>query len=97
MVDNVDVALLDGSFYSADELPDRPVETIGHPLVVDTMNLLEGRVARGELEVHFTHLNHSNPLLDPESAPYAEVHDRGFAIARDGQFFDLGAAAVRRD
>jgi pyrroloquinoline quinone biosynthesis protein B len=81
----VDLALLDGSFYSTAELPGRSVDEIGHPLISDSMDLLEGLVASGEVEILFTHLNHSNPALDPESAEHEEVVRRGFAVLADGQ------------
>ena len=40
-----DVALLDGTFMSADELPGRDVRTIRHPLIPATMDLLQDVVA----------------------------------------------------
>lgn len=85
----VDVALLDGTFYSTDELPGRSVEQIGHPLVRTTMDLLTERVQAGGLAVHFTHLNHSNPLVDPNGPEAAAVRDRGFHVLSDGQTIDL--------
>jgi pyrroloquinoline quinone biosynthesis protein B len=48
IVSEVDVALLDGTFFSAGELPGRDLHEIPHPLVSDTAERL--------------HLNHSNPL-----------------------------------
>jgi pyrroloquinoline quinone biosynthesis protein B len=80
----VDVALLDATFYSGDELPGRDLSKIGHPLVVDTMDRLQSRVDAGTLEVWFIHLNHSNPALDPQSAAHAEVTRRGFGVAHAG-------------
>jgi len=46
-------------------------------------------VASGEVEVLFTHLNHSNPALDPSSAEHAEILRRGFAVLAEGQRLDL--------
>jgi pyrroloquinoline quinone biosynthesis protein B len=80
-----DVALLDGTFYSAGELPGRDVRSIGHPLVTETMDLLESRVRAREIAVYFTHFNHSNPLVDPRAPERAEVERRGFGIAIEGQ------------
>ncbi len=80
----VDVAILDGTFYSTDELPGRSVGEIGHPLMRVTMDLLADRVASGQLEVHFTHLNHSNPALTPASPAGAEIRGRGFRILEEG-------------
>ncbi len=80
----VTIAILDGTFYSADELPDRDATKIGHPLMSDTMDLLEPLVRDGRLKVYFTHLNHSNPALDPASGAMQEIIKRGFKVAREG-------------
>ncbi len=86
---DVDVALLDGSFYSADELPGRSVEEIGHPMIGTTMELLQAQVAGGELEVIFIHLNHSNPALVTGSPERSAIEDRGFSVAVEGLEIDL--------
>jgi len=87
--EGVDVLLVDGTFYSADELPGRPVSSIGHPLMTDSMDLLEPLVRAGRLKVCFTHLNHSNPALDASSGAAREVRRRGFVIAKEGQEIGL--------
>ena len=58
VIAEVDVALLDGSFFSPAELPGRDLARIGHPLVTDTATRLSGQAA----DVRFIHLNHSNLL-----------------------------------
>jgi pyrroloquinoline quinone biosynthesis protein B len=88
-LEGVDIAVLDATFYSPDEMPDRDVSSIGHPLIVDSMDLLEERVRSGELEVYFTHLNHSNLALDPEGNPARTIRERGFEIASEGQRIPL--------
>jgi len=85
----VDVAILDGTFFSTDELPGRDVASIGHPLIADSMDLLEPLVRSGRLEVHFTHLNHSNPALDEDGEALHAIRQRGFHVAREGQEFPL--------
>jgi pyrroloquinoline quinone biosynthesis protein B len=76
----VDVALLDGTFAAADEIPGRSLAEIPHPLVGETVKRLHP-LPEGK-RVLFIHLNHTNRLLwapgMPSSAP-------GFAIAEDGQ------------
>ena len=84
-----DTALIDGTFFGSDELPGRAVSQIGHPLVVTTMDRLEGDVRSGRLRVLFTHLNHSNNALDPEGLERREIETRGFAVAEDGQRLPL--------
>lgn len=87
--ESVDVLLVDGTFFSADELPGRAVSSIGHPLIRDTMDRLQARVDDGRTEVVFIHLNHSNPALDPDSEAAREIERRGFRVAREGDEFSL--------
>jgi pyrroloquinoline quinone biosynthesis protein B len=87
LLTDVDIALLDGSFYSLDELPGRDVSQIGHPLMRDTMDRLAEW--NSEHEVRFIHLNHSNPALDADSAEAQEIRARGFSVANDGDLLPL--------
>ena len=89
LLEDVDVAILDATFYSADELPGRRAEEIGHPLMSVTMDLLQPLVDSGRLQVWFTHMNHSNPVLGPDPHARSEVEGRGFHIAEDGLEFPL--------
>lgn len=84
VVAGVGVALLDGSFFSADELPGRDVSKIGHPLVTDTVARLAGAAAA----VRFIHLNHSNPLHHhgPERA---WLEGQGFRVGELGDVWEL--------
>ena len=86
---DVDFALLDGTFFSADELPGRRVEEIGHPLIDQSMDLLQELVDNQDLQVYFTHLNHSNPVLDRDGQVRRSVESRGFRILDEGQEFSL--------
>jgi pyrroloquinoline quinone biosynthesis protein B len=88
-LEQVDVAILDGTFYSPDELPGRDLSTIAHPLIVTTMDLLEPLVKSGKVEVYFTHLNHSNLALDPDGEAARTVRERGFRIATEGMEIPL--------
>jgi pyrroloquinoline quinone biosynthesis protein B len=57
-VGEMDVALLDGTFFSSGELPGRDLSRIPHPLVTDTAE----RLAGVDCDVQLIHLNHSNLL-----------------------------------
>jgi pyrroloquinoline quinone biosynthesis protein B len=81
---DADVAIVDGTFYSRAELPHRDILAVRHPFVTESLERLAG--ARGE--VHFTHMNHTNPLLD-EDSPEARGLPAGFFVVREGQVFDL--------
>ncbi len=87
--ERVDVALLDATFYSPDELPDRDVTKIKHPLITESMDLLEPMVKAGKLQVYFTHLNHSNPALDPNGAARKAIEARGFRVLDEGDELGL--------
>ena len=82
-----DVALIDGSFFSYDELGHRPQGDVPHPPVVTSIDLLGDR--RGDREVWFIHLNNTNPLWDPDSRENEVVGDAGFGVAHRGQIFGL--------
>lgn len=88
-VSKVDIALLDGTFYSPEELPGRDLSQIGHPFIKSSTKLL-GKVAReGKKEIYFTHLNHTNFALDPEGMERKQMEEQGFKLASDGMEFLL--------
>ena len=81
------VAFLDGSFYSDDELTAsgmmaKHARDLGHLPVVDTLAFLPTLPKHGRIV--FTHVNNSNPMLDPDSEAAAEVRAAGAEIAYDG-------------
>ena len=80
----VDVAFLDASFYSADELPNRDLREIPHPLVTETMKLFKSASLKTKSKVHFIHFNHSNPLLS-DAVVQESVTIEGFNIAEQGK------------
>jgi pyrroloquinoline quinone biosynthesis protein B len=86
---DVDYALLDATFYSPDELPDRDVKKIKHPLATVSLDLLEPLVKKGRLKVYFTHMNHSNPALDRDGAARKHIESRGFHVLDEGNEFAL--------
>ena len=103
-VARVGIALLDGTFFSADELPGRSITEVPHPTVGETM----ARLAALSSRVTFIHLNHTNPLLwdgqrPPRPGP-ARIHPgRGWPRALAGELMSerprraaAAAATVRR-
>jgi len=85
VVSAFDFALLDGCFHGGDELPGRSMAEVPHPWMTDTMERLEGV----RTQVLFTHMNHTNPALDDDSAQRSTLEARGFGVARDGMEFAL--------
>jgi len=84
LLEGVDVAYLDATFYDGSELPERDLAEIRHPLMTDTMQRLESIARARPGVVRFIHLNHSNPALH-EARIVDQVRARGFAVARQGE------------
>jgi pyrroloquinoline quinone biosynthesis protein B len=89
MVSSVNIAYLDGTFYSGKELPGRDMNEIQHPLVLESMELLQGMESLAKQRVRFIHFNHTNPLLNPNSQEFKDVQSKGFGVARQGEIFPL--------
>src|SRR5262249_33939562 len=79
---DVSIAYLDGTFYSANEIPGRSISDIPHPLVPDTVSLISAR-GKPKATVFFVHLNHTNRLLWDKQAA-AALKTRGFFVAKEG-------------
>ncbi len=86
VVKTVDAAFLDGTFFSADEIPGRSIADIPHPLVPETVSRLEGRP--GDARIFFVHLNHTNRLLW-DRTEVRRLEEKGFGVAFEGQRFPL--------
>lgn len=84
----VDIALLDGTFWSAQELAHRDMSAIPHPPVEETLRRLGPR-REGDPEIRFIHLNHTNPLCRPDSAERHRLLEMGWDIAEEGDVFAL--------
>ena len=80
---DVDVALVDGTFWDNSELGGRDMSEIPHPTISETLERMGVR-AEGDPEVIFIHFNHTNPVLDNESAQHEEVVSKGWAVAKQG-------------
>ncbi|QSS98768.1 pyrroloquinoline quinone biosynthesis protein PqqB [Pontibacillus sp. ALD_SL1] len=91
MANEVDYCLLDATFYSEKEVRGigREPKSIPHPFMEETMDRLQPLVDRKEVTVYFTHLNHSNPVLNPNTDACKTVSQRGFRIAEEGMTIQL--------
>jgi len=81
---DIDIALIDGTFYSADELPTDRISKVPHPTVMSSCEILEGMSDK----IAFIHLNHTNPLYQ-DGKERAELLDLGFGIGKSGQRWKL--------
>jgi pyrroloquinoline quinone biosynthesis protein B len=81
------LAFVDGTFFSADEIPGRSIRDIPHPLVPETVARF-GEKPPPPAKVLFVHLNHTNRLLG-DAAARRDLERKGFGIAREGERFPL--------
>jgi pyrroloquinoline quinone biosynthesis protein B len=81
-------ALLDGTFYSGDELPGRNMKLVPHPTIQNSVEFLNS-LAQLKCQIFFTHFNHTNPLLDPDSVESKSFSKTSYHVAREWQEFEL--------
>ncbi|MCB1053789.1 MAG: pyrroloquinoline quinone biosynthesis protein PqqB [Acidobacteria bacterium] len=89
LLDQVDYALLDGTFYAAGEIPGRNMAEIPHPFIAESLERFAPLAPETKAKIYFTHFNHTNPCLDPNSEASKTVEAAGFHLARTGQTFEL--------
>lgn len=81
---DVDVALVDATFYDSTELPGKRMDEVPHPFVVETTDLLSDCATQTKAKVHFIHFNHTNKLLWDKTFRAAFIKQSGFSLAEQG-------------
>lgn len=89
LIQQVDYAFLDATFFDGQELNNRDMSLVPHPFVVESLALFEALELSDRKKVHFIHFNHTNPVLDSGSEATNRVKLAGFNIAQQGQHFSL--------
>jgi pyrroloquinoline quinone biosynthesis protein B len=90
-LDGSDLFMLDATFWWDDELARisglrKTSYELGHVPVEESLKTLMG-VDIGR--VAYTHLNHTNPLLDPAQPMASMVREAGLEVAHDGMVIEL--------
>ena len=85
---DIDVALLDGTFWSGGELKGRDMSVVPHPTVEESLRRL-GHRRDGDPEIFFIHLNHTNPLYNSDSDESKQLRESGWSIGFESQEFIL--------
>lgn len=88
-IEKIDFALLDGSFYSGQELNNRDMSEIPHPSIAESMSLFNTMSLEERSKVHFIHFNHTNPMLQKGNKEAMEINQNGYNIATFGQIIEL--------
>ena len=85
----VDVALLDGTFFADGEIPGRSMAEIPHPFIAESLARFATLPAAERRKIVFTHLNHTNPAADPQSAARRKIEAAGMRVAVEGERLEL--------
>lgn len=88
-----DVVLLDGTFWDDDEpcrsgFSTRTASGMGH-LPIDGPDGTAVRLAPLTARCLYTHLNNTNPLVDPAAPQHRQLAQLGLAVAAEGMEIDL--------
>jgi len=89
LIEEVDRAYVDGTFFADGELPNRAMSEIPHPFVVESLDRFGPLPADERGKIRFLHFNHTNPLLQPEGSAVQQVTAAGLHAAREGERFGL--------
>lgn len=85
----VDYAFLDATFFKNGEVGNRDMSEIPHPFVEESMQRFDSLPDEERNKVYFIHMNHTNPLLQENSAAQQEVLAKGYHIAEEGLLIEL--------
>ena len=90
-MEGADLFILDATFWWNDELTrisglKKTSYELGHVPVEDSLEILR-EMDIGQ--IFYTHLNHTNPMLDWAQPMATKVRDAGLKIANDGLVIDL--------
>lgn len=88
-VKKVDYAFLDATFFSAEEINQRDISQIPHPLITESLDRFQQLTREERSKVIFIHFNHTNPVLKPESEEARKLTEQGFQIAKIREVLEL--------
>ncbi|MCP4727912.1 MAG: MBL fold metallo-hydrolase [bacterium] len=89
IISESDIAIVDGSFYSGEELKIRDMSTVPHPPISISIERFRGNVDLKGTKIYFTHFNHTNPVLNEDDSIRKKITDSGFYYAERGLTFEL--------
>ena len=89
ILSKVDVAYLDGSFFTNGEIPGRDMSLIPHPFIEESLARFAKLPKPVRDRVRFIHLNHTNPALRAESAAARTIRSSGSHVAQQGERQEL--------
>lgn len=82
-ISKVDVAYVDGTFFSDGEIPGRDMSQFPHPRIRSSISRFRSLPSSERQKVRFIHLNHTNPALEKGSTEFTEITNSGFRVAQE--------------
>ncbi len=89
MIAKVDYAFIDATFYDGEEINGRNISEIPHPFIIESMNKFKELAAKEKNKIYFAHFNHTNPVINKNSAQAKQVIKNGFNLAEINQIISL--------
>mgnify|MGYP001825675130 FL=1 len=89
MIEKVDIAYLDGTFFANGEIEGRDMSGFPHPFIAHSMARFAELPPEEKAKVRFIHLNHTNPALWSDSDASKSVLEKGFHLAVEGERIGL--------
>jgi len=89
LIESVDYAFLDATFFSGEEVGYRDISEIPHPFVIESMELFDSWSREDRSKIIFIHFNHTNPLIDKYSEEYDLLVKAGYQVAKRSSEYSL--------
>lgn len=89
LLQQVDYAFVDGTFFKDGEIKHRDMSEIPHPFIVETISLLQDLPKHERNKIYFIHFNHTNPLISGDPDALKLVQEAGMQVAREGMIISL--------
>ncbi len=89
VIHDCDIAYLDGTFFENGEIPGRDMAMIPHPFVTESIKRFSSLEESQRNKIRFIHFNHTNPVLQPESAAASQIMRAGMNVAAQGETIGL--------
>lgn len=89
LVKTVDTSFIDGTFFANGEIPGRDMAEIPHPFVEESIAQFSNLSRQQREGIFFIHLNHTNPVLSPDSEQKGQLQRSGLSVAQQRQTIKL--------
>ena len=89
LIQEVDYAFLDATFYDGVEINNRDISQIPHPFIIESLERFDTLSEGDKKKIYFIHFNHTNPVWKKTSNAYKNVISNGFNVAEEGMVFEL--------